>query len=211
MWFWMTVAVAHRGVELVYALNEVAGELECIEDSVVVEARVDEQGRVHVHRMQSGPSTRCVRDVLQGLQLEKGQHRTVMLSLDWFEGLGGQHQVVVSLPNGPIIGPPLPKEVIARKIREQMPAIRACYGAGKPAGTSAKASAAMKMTVTEFTIRSDGSVATAHVPSTALGSGAASCVEGALEAMRFLPIPGGGVVKVRYPFLFGDWKEVPDD
>jgi hypothetical protein len=91
----------------------------------------------------------------------------------------------------------IPKEVIAKIISDNMGQIRFCYQRQLQLQPNLRGKI-----VTDFIIGLEGSVTSAHVAKSSMGSPPVeSCVVGVLRRLRF-PKPGGGVVEVKYPFSF---------
>ena len=105
----------------------------------------------------------------------------------------------VVVPEGdPAIEGSLSKEEIEAVIRANLAQIKACY----ERFLQGNRDLAGRVT-TNFVIGGDGRVTTAGIASSDLGSpGAESCITGAIRRWKF-PLPrGGGVVQVKYPFVF---------
>lgn len=91
----------------------------------------------------------------------------------------------------------LSKELIDKEVRRHRPQISFCYNAQLTRNPDLSG----KVTLS-WIIRMDGSVTSAKVKSSSLGSSdAESCMVRALGTWRF-PKPEGGVVEVEYPFVF---------
>ena len=105
----------------------------------------------------------------------------------------------VVVPEGdPAVEGSLTKEEIEAVIRANLAQIKACY----ERFLQSNRDLAGRVT-TNFTISAEGRVTSASVASSDLGSpGAEGCMTGAIRRWKF-PLPrGGGVVQVKYPFVF---------
>lgn len=116
---------------------------------------------------------------------------------------------VSNTPDGPPDAPPpsdtmlgaIPKELVASTLRKALPAIRSCY----EKGLTKQPTLAGKV-MASFRIGADGTVDNAHE---APGEGppfpdpkVTECILKQIRALRFPKPNGGGVVKVKYPFVF---------
>ncbi|MCA2958730.1 MAG: AgmX/PglI C-terminal domain-containing protein [Silvanigrellales bacterium] len=115
-------------------------------------------------------------------------------------GAGGKIKAsAVVVPEGdPAVEGSLTKEEIEAVIRANLAQIKACY----ERFLQGNRNLAGRVT-TNFVIGGDGRVNSANIASSDLGSpGAEGCMAGAIRRWKF-PLPrGGGVVSVKYPFVF---------
>ena len=115
-------------------------------------------------------------------------------------GAGGKIKAsAVVVPEGdPAVEGSLTKEEIEAVIRANLAQIKACY----ERFLQGNRNLAGRVT-TNFVIGVDGRVNSANIASSDLGSpGAEGCITGAIRRWKF-PLPrGGGVVSVKYPFVF---------
>jgi hypothetical protein len=96
------------------------------------------------------------------------------------------------------VGDGLPREVIARVIKANIPRFRFCY----EKELNADPDLAGKITVS-FTIAPTGAVAAASIAEATMNSERVeSCVVGVMRSLAFPRPSGGGIVVVTYPFVF---------
>lgn len=106
-------------------------------------------------------------------------------------------------PGDPIVLGSLDKSLIDRTVKKHLAQIRYCYERELKTDPSLAGKVTMK-----FVIEADGSVSSAIVKSTTLGSETVeACLSQRLLRMRFPAPKGGGIVIVNYPFVF----QVADD
>jgi hypothetical protein len=98
-------------------------------------------------------------------------------------------------PSPAIVESGLPPAVIRRYLRRAMGPIRACYEAALR--TQPGLEGTVRVT---FTIGADGRVSSAAA--SGMDDGAAACIAGVIRGLEFPRPDGGGVVTVRYPFVF---------
>ncbi len=118
------------------------------------------------------------------------------------EGIGGlgkkvDHDITIS-PGSPIIMGSLDKEIIRRVIKQHIAQIRYCYEKElvRNPGLFGKVA-------TQFTISASGSVQSADVTQSTLGSTEAErCICAKIRTWQFPKPKGGGIVIVKYPFIF---------
>lgn len=92
----------------------------------------------------------------------------------------------------------LDKSLIADVIARNRLAIRYCYQRELQKTPTLAGTVRMR-----FTVAADGSVGTAEVRESTLGSPEVEgCLVRLVQRMQFSPVPGGGVVSVTYPFTF---------
>lgn len=92
----------------------------------------------------------------------------------------------------------LDKSLIADVIARNRLPIRYCYQRELQKRPSLAGTVRMR-----FTVAADGSVSTAAVGESTLGSPEVEdCLVRLVQRMQFSPVPGGGVVSVTYPFTF---------
>ena len=90
------------------------------------------------------------------------------------------------------------KDVVRRVVKQHISAVTACYE--KALLTDPTFACSVK---TEFIIGRDGTVQRAEITTAKPQNPALErCVEGVLSRMVFPPPEGGGIVVVRYPFIF---------
>ena len=98
----------------------------------------------------------------------------------------------------PVLGPSLTKEEIGGNIKRLVPKVKACAQKSlieDPSPTT-------RITIS-FAIQSDGSTRDAKVvQNTGNDRAMAACIEGVFEKARFPKPRGGGIVRVKYPFIF---------
>ncbi len=100
----------------------------------------------------------------------------------------GKHTVVGSLD----------KTIIRRIVRAHVNEVRHCYNKVLADDASLEGTVAV-----DFTIASNGKVTASAVSSDSVGDGSVgTCVAKAIKRWRFPKPLGGGVVKVKYPFIF---------
>lgn len=120
---------------------------------------------------------------------------------DGVGGLGKKSDRDINISAGaPIIMGSLDKELIRRVIREHLPQIRYCYEKEltRNPGLFGKVS-------TQFTISAEGSVQSAEVTkgdSTLNNAEVERCITSKIRTWVFPKPKGGGVVIVKYPFIF---------
>ena len=102
------------------------------------------------------------------------------------------------VPGDPEIRGQLDREIIARVIREHRREIRSCYESELQQNPDLSG-----RVIVRFTISPDGSVASASIEESDIGSSAVEdCVTRRVQRWRFPEPRGGGVVRVSYPFVF---------
>jgi len=143
----------------------------------------------------------------------RGAKRVIFTTsgLDWTGGGGGllghgaygQGKPALSLitEGTPTATGDLDKDVIRRVIRSRMGLVRACYE--RELVRDAKLAGRVDL---EFTIGADGAVSKAKATGLPKVS---DCVVRQVQALKFPPPKGGGVVNVRYPFTFKAKDESP--
>ena len=109
--------------------------------------------------------------------------------------LGTRGRSDVRVGNATSAGP-LDKNIIRRVIRRRLNQIRYCYER-----ELAKKPALAGTVVTEFRINPDGAVSKVNIPS-GISANVDTCIQRTLMSLRFPEPKGGGVVTVRYPFVF---------
>lgn len=114
-------------------------------------------------------------------------------------GLGRKDDRDLNISAGsPIIMGSLDKELIRRVIKQHLPQIRYCYEKEliRSPGLFGKVA-------TEFTITAEGAVSDAKVSQSTLNNDEVErCITAKIRTWRFPKPKGGGVVVVKYPFLF---------
>jgi hypothetical protein len=112
---------------------------------------------------------------------------------------GAKGEGGVSATSGdPLILGALDRSLIDKVIKAKMAQIRYCYQRELQKDPSLGGKISIK-----FTIAKDGSVSKASVNSTTINNGAVeSCVVGRFYKMQFPEPKGGGIVIVKYPFIF---------
>ncbi|HMV68857.1 MAG TPA: AgmX/PglI C-terminal domain-containing protein, partial [Myxococcota bacterium] len=113
--------------------------------------------------------------------------------------LGSKGSGTVTASSGePIVMGGLDRSLIDAVIKRKMSQIKYCYQRELQKDPSLSG----KLTV-QFTIAKDGSVSQAKVASSTLGSAAVDqCVVQRFFQMQFPEPKGGGIVVVKYPFIF---------
>jgi TonB family protein len=107
-------------------------------------------------------------------------------------------RVELAGPDAPLLTGPMPKEIIRRVIRQHQKQVRYCYE--KALVKNPKLAGTLKI---KFTIGPKGAVTQASVEADSVGSEAlAGCVQKTVQRMKFPAPKGGGIVVVRYPFVF---------
>lgn len=92
----------------------------------------------------------------------------------------------------------LPKEDIVKVIRANKPKIRACYAAARPSRSGRR-----DRVLARWVIGPDGAVTEANVESSTHSSaGMNACITREIRGWTFPRVLGGGIVEVRYPFVF---------
>ena len=92
----------------------------------------------------------------------------------------------------------LPKEVIQKVINDSKKKIRYCYEKALAREPSLAGRVGIR-----FIIAADGRVAKAQVDDSTIGSVAVEkCMLRVIRRMKFPNPAGGGIVEVRYPFIF---------
>lgn len=154
---------------------------------------------------------RCALKVLDGLGNETegaAWTRDGLLDSPLLQDDALHERALAWVPNTPDAPPPpqtlqggIPKELVASTLRSALPAIRSCYE--KSLTTQPTLSGKV---MTSFRIGADGSVDEAKE---APGEGppfpdakVTECILKQIRALRFPKPNGGGVVKVKYPFVF---------
>lgn len=100
--------------------------------------------------------------------------------------------------NPPVVAGSLDSGMIRKVVTRHMNAVRYCYQ--RELGASPSMSGRL---VVAFTVGADGSVIDVEAREDSLGSpSVSSCVLGRFRRMVFPPVPGGGVVVVKYPLEF---------
>jgi TonB family protein len=133
--------------------------------------------RAQLHLAQHAP----VADSRGTGRIEKSKQREIEISID-----------------PPRFGASLPKEIIRAVIRDHLAQVRYCYERALVSSPGLFGKIA-----TEFVIDSEGSVIRAAVTqSTMKDAGVEQCVLAKIQTWRFPRPNGGGVVVVKYPFVF---------
>ena len=102
------------------------------------------------------------------------------------------------VPGDPVITGSLDKETIRRVIRRHRAEYRYCYEKELNAKRDLNGKIVMK-----FTIAGNGSVIAASVVETTMNnSNVESCIAGKIKRWVFPAPKGGGIVVVKYPFIF---------
>jgi len=117
-----------------------------------------------------------------------------------FAGLSGHGigTLGTRTPSGPVIMGALPKEVIQKVIADSKNKVRYCYEKALTRQPNLEGRIDLK-----FIINANGKVVKAQVESSTLGNvEVEKCILRAIKAMRFPKPAGGGIVEVRYPFIF---------
>lgn len=154
---------------------------------------------------------RCAAKVLDGLGNETegaAWTRDGLLDSPLLQDDALHERALAWVPKTPDAPPPpqtlqggIPKELVASTLRSALPAIRSCY----EKSLTAQPTLSGKV-MTSFRIAADGSVDEAKE---APGEGppfpdpkVTECILKQIRALRFPKPNGGGVVKVKYPFVF---------
>lgn len=115
-----------------------------------------------------------------------------------FAHFNSKGRSTVAVEGEPSILGSIDKSYISEAIGRQYNSLRYCY----QKELQKEPTLAGKVVVA-FTIASDGSVSASAVRESTLNNAAVErCVEGRILRMQFSPTPGGGIVRVNYPFLF---------
>ena len=103
----------------------------------------------------------------------------------------------LAVSSSPLLGA-LDKAVIDDVIRDDMDGIRSCYQKALTREPTLEG-----RLVTKFVIGADGWVERAELATDQIGDDAlADCILDHVETLEFPPPTGGGIVIVRYPFVF---------
>ncbi len=98
-------------------------------------------------------------------------------------------------PGRPVTSSGLDRAIIQRILRAYLPRIRYCYERRLRVNPNLRGRLLVSFTI-------DGAGRVSQVRSAGLDPGVGSCVEQVVRIMRFPRPQGGGVVNVRYPFIF---------
>ena len=114
--------------------------------------------------------------------------------------LGAQPMGLGRAPPGAIIGGgSLPKEVIAKVIKQNLGGVRHCYEKELAKNPKLEGKITMKIVIApEGTVRSSEDISSSAFPSKAVSD----CVVARFKAMVFPKPKGGGIVIVNYPVIF---------